>query len=328
MSVHRSTLVRKPGIAAALAAAVLSIGSAVGSAAPAAAASCPINVASYGHNLAAAQSALRAVTSSCRTIVFPAGTYSFSDQFRIGVGSVTVLGQPGAVIQPAAGASFRGGLVQVHATGVTVSGLTISGSRDKGIEVSGSTNFTISKNVIHDSFTLGIHVLRSSSGTVSENTLYRNRSNGMDLHGAKYVTVERNKSYLNGWTRFPDLNEGQGILVYCSQNIKVLSNTVWNNSQRQPGSRNGISISDNNQQNGEMPTRYITVDGNRAYDDQSSATQAYAIRIGNYSSRTGDINYVTITNNTGYGNLKPGIYTKGLAPGATVKISNNSLTSR
>lgn len=293
---------------------------------PASAVTCPINVASYGHTLAAAQSALRAVSGSCHTIVFPAGTYTFSGQFRIGVGSVTVTGQPGALIQPAPGASFHGGLVQVHAAGVTVTGLTVAGSPDKGIEVSGSTNFTISSNVVHDSHSLGVHVLRSTTGTLSSNTIYRNRSNGMDIHGSKYITIQKNRSYLNGGPRFPDRNEGNGIIVYCSQDVKVLYNTVWDNAQSQPGGRDGIRISDNNQANGEMPTRYIIVDGNLAYDNQSRATQAWAIRIGGPSGKGGDLNYITVTNNTGYGNTEFGLYTKGLAPGAKANIANNKLT--
>jgi parallel beta-helix repeat protein len=297
---------------------------------PASAADCPINVASYGHTLGAAQKALKQVSGTCRTIEFPAGTYVFADQFRITVDSVTVTGKPGAVIRAASGASFRGGLLQLGsgASGITVRGLTIVNSPDKGLELWKARNFTVSGNIIYGSRKMGIHVLRSTSGTLSNNTVYRNRSNGIDLHGSTGITIRNNKVYLNGGPRWPDRNEGDGILIYCSQHVNVLSNTTWNNGQSQPGSRDGIRLSDNRQQDGEMPTRYVTIDGNASYDTQSEGTQGWAIRIGHPASGRlgGDINYVKVTNNTGYGNLNAGIYTKGLAPGATYVYSNNKLT--
>jgi parallel beta-helix repeat protein len=202
----------------------------------------------------------------------------------------------------------------------------VSGNANMGMEFSKATNFTASGNVIHDNHTLGIHMLRSKTGTVSGNTVYQNKSNGIDSHGSTYITIENNKSYLNGGPRLPDTVEGQGIEVYCSQNIKVLSNTVWNNSQDQSGNRNGIQVADNNGQNGELLTRDIIVDRNLAYDDQASPTQAWAIRLGgNVASVKPDLNFITVTNNTGYGNINPGLYTGGLAPNATVTITNNHL---
>lgn len=300
------------------------------SASTASATSCPINVASFGQSLSAAQRALHLVSSTCRTIVFPAGTYYFNGQMRIGVGSVKVTGQPGAVVKPAVGSSWRGGMIQIAASNVTVSGLTLVSSRDKGIEANGANNFTISGNLVSGSHTMGIHILRSSSGTISGNRIFQNRSNGVDLHGATNVAITNNQSYLNGAQRFPEGNEGNGILVYCSQWVQVLNNTVWNNSQAQPGSRDGIRVSDNNAQSGEMPTRHIVVDGNSIYDNQSSATQNYAIRIGgpDAGSRGGDLNYITVRNNTGYGNLNGGVFSDGLARGATYTITNNQLTGR
>jgi len=297
---------------------------------PASAASgCPISVASFGHDLAAAQKALKSVTSTCRTIVFTAGTYTFNDQFLIGTDGVSVTGQPGAVIQAAPGAKFNGGFIQIRrSSGVTVSGLTISGSPGKGLEASNATNFTISNNVIRNSWILGMHLLRSSQGKVTNNTLYSNRSNGIDMHGSTYVVIQSNKLYLNGGPRFPDLNEGNGIIAYCSQHIDILSNTVYNNAQTQPGKRDGIRVSDNHQENGEMPTRYVKVDGNLSYDNQAKATQDWAIRIGGPAGVVGDLDYITVTNNTGYGNLNAGLYTKGLAPGAKFIESNNDLRGR
>jgi parallel beta-helix repeat protein len=291
---------------------------------------CPISVAGFGHDLAAAQKALASVTSTCRTIVFPSGSYVFNDKFLIGVTSVNVTGEPGAVIQPAAGTTIRGGLLQIAADGVTISGLTISGSPRMGIEGNRATNFTISGNVIRNSSNLGIHLLRSSKGTVSNNTIYDNSSNGIDLHGSTYVVIKSNKVYHNGASRAVDPNEGNGIIAYCSQHIDILSNTIYNNSQGQPGGRDGIRLSDNAQQNGELPTRYVKVDGNLAYDNQTQGTQNYAVRIGG-PSNTGsgaDLNYITVTNNTGYGNLSAGIFTGGLAPGATFTQSNNDLKGR
>jgi parallel beta-helix repeat protein len=321
---------RKPATVLALLV-VLPLGAAVGlPGGTASASSCPINVANFGHSLSAAQRALHSVTSSCRTLVFPAGTYSFKDQFRIGSGSVKVTGRPGAVIKPAAGSSWRGGMIQIAASHVTVSGLTLVSSRDKGIEANRANNFTISGNSVSASHTMGIHILRSSGGTISGNRIFKNRSNGVDLHGATNVAITNNKSYLNGAQRFPERNEGNGILVYCSQWVQVLNNTVWDNSQTQPGSRDGIRLSDNNTQSGEMPTRHIVVDGNLIYDNQSRGTQNYAIRIGapDASSRGGDLNYITVRNNTGYGNLNGGTFTAGLARGATYTIANNKLTAR
>jgi parallel beta-helix repeat protein len=221
-------------------------------------------------------------------------------------------------------------MIQIAASNVTVRGLTLLNSRDKGIETNGVRNFTISGNSVRGSHTMGIHILRSSTGTISGNQIFQNRSNGIDLHGATDVAITDNKSYSNGAPRFPEGNEGNGILVYCSQWVKVLNNTVWNNAQAQAGSRDGIRLSDNNGQEGEMRTRHIVVDGNSIFDNQSRATQNYAIRIGGprAASDGGDLNYITVRNNTGYGNLNGGVFTDGLAAGATYTISNNRLTGR
>ena len=299
---------------------------------PAQAASCPISVAQYGYDVNAAKQALAAVTSTCRTIVFPAGTYSFQGRFIIDRPSVRVLGRSGAVIQPKAGAGWSGGgMVHVTANGVTVSGLTLSHSLDKGIEVYDATGFTVSGNTVHHSTSTGIHVLRSS-GTVSGNRVYRSRSNGVDLHGALDTVVEGNRVYLNGAPRLPGGlpggNEGNGILVYASQRVRVLSNTVWNNSQGQPGSRDGIRLADNGAVDGELPTRYVTVSGNTIYDNQASGTQNYAIRIGTPYADRSTINYITVKNNTGWGNLRAGVFVSRMVPGATYVSSGNSLKGR
>lgn len=393
---------------------------AIAGGAHASAATCPISVASYGHTVAAAESALKAVSSSCRTIVFPAGTYVFSKSFRIGVSSVTVTAQSGAVIKPASGARISGSLIAVNASHVSLNNLTldapgnstdgihsnspntvingtsvnvggraiymlshaadasisnctvrgfgdrgvltqaartnvtgcsisggrgtglwsfsgadhpqftnntISGNGLMGIEFSTSRDFRASGNIIHDNRRVGIHSLRSNTGTITGNTIYRNLNNGIDLHGSTYVTVDHNKVYLNGGPRFPDTLEGQGIILFCSQHVQILSNTVWDNSQSQPGNRNGIHISDSNgTRPNEMATRYVVIDGNLSYDDQSRHTQGWAIHLGGTGAKSGDLNYITVTNNRGYGNVNAGLFTKGLAPRATVKISNNSLT--
>lgn len=216
------------------------------------------------------------------------------------------------------------------ADGTAVINNTVDGAGDKGIEMSSSTHFTVSGNIVHDSHTIGIHLLRSNTGTVSNNTVYHNRNNGIDAHGDTFLTISGNRSYLNGGPRLPETLEGQGIIVYCSQNIKVLSNTVWNNAQGQPGKRDGIHLSDTQGRGGEMVTRYIMVDGNVSYDDQPVPTQGWAIHIGGSGAGRvgGDLDFITVTNNTGYGNVNAGLFTKGLAPGATTTIFNNTLTAR
>ena len=206
---------------------------------------------------------------------------------------------------------------------------TISGSAGMGMEFNSTTNFTASGNDISGSGTLGIHMLRSSYGTVANNVSYQNGSNGIDAHGSTNVTIRDNKSYLNGGPRFPYTLEGQGILVYCSQYMEVRNNTVWDNAQKQPGKRSGITVSDNFGANGEMLTHDVIVDGNTAYDDQPTATQAWAIRIGGPSGKkVGDLDFITVTNNVGYGNINAGLFTVGLAPGATFVQGNNDLRGR
>jgi parallel beta-helix repeat protein len=218
-------------------------------------------------------------------------------------------------------------MVHVTANSVTVSGLTLSHSLDKGIEVYEASGFTVSGNTVHHSTSTGIHVLRSS-GTVSGNRVYRSRSNGVDLHGALDTVVEGNRVYLNGAPRFPGGNEGNGILVYASQRVRVLSNTVWNNSQGQPGSRDGIRLADNGAVDGEVPTRYVTVSGNTIYDNQASGTQNYGIRIGTPYADRSTINHITVKNNTGWGNLRAGVLVSRMVPGATYVSSGNSLKGR
>lgn len=205
----------------------------------------------------------------------------------------------------------------------------ISASAGMGMEFNTASNFTAAGNTISGSTTLGIHMLRSNYGTVENNTSYQNGSNGIDAHGSTNVTIRDNKSYLNGGPRFPYTLEGQGILVYCSQYMEVRNNTVWDNAQKQPGKRSGITVSDNFGANGEMLTHDVIVDGNTAYDDQPTATQAWAIRIGGPSGKkVGDLDFITVTNNVGYGNINAGLFTVGLAPGATFVQGNNDLRGR
>jgi parallel beta-helix repeat protein len=205
----------------------------------------------------------------------------------------------------------------------------ISASAGMGMEFNTASNFTAAGNTISGSTTLGIHMLRSNYGTVENNTSYQNGSNGIDAHGSTNVTIRDNKSYLNGGPRFPYTLEGQGILVYCSQYMEVRNNTVWDNAQTQPGKRSGITVSDNFGANGEMLTHDVIVDGNTAYDDQPTATQAWAIRIGGPSGKkVGDLDFITVTNNVGYGNINAGLFTVGLAPGATFVEGNNDLRGR
>lgn len=210
------------------------------------------------------------------------------------------------------------------ASNVSVLNNNVSFAGDKGIEIASTNGFTVSGNTVHDSHTLGIHLLRSTNGTISNNVSYHNRNNGIDAHGDTYLTIQGNQSYLNGAPRLPDGMEGNGIIVYCSQHVNVLSNTVWDNAQGQPGNRDGIRISDNGGVGGEMPTSYITVDGNTAYDDQAVHTQGYGIRLG--KGKTGDLNNITVTNNNGTGNLLDGIFMKGLVANAVTNIQNNNLS--
>lgn len=212
------------------------------------------------------------------------------------------------------------------ASAVSFLGNTVSGVGDKGIEVNSTSGFTISGNTSHDNATLGIHLLRSNNGTVSNNVVYSNLNNGIDAHGDTNLIIENNKSYRNGGPRYPDTLEGNGIIVYCSQHVQVLNNTVWDNGQHQPGKRDGIRISDTNGKGGEMATRYIVVSGNVAYDDQSSPTQGWGIRLG--QTNHGDLNFITVRGNTGHGNMFSGIFEKGLAPNATATITNNNITGR
>jgi parallel beta-helix repeat protein len=322
-----SSPVRGVVVAASLLAAVCS--SMLPQTAASAEASCPIRVSDFGYDLVAAQTALNSVTPTCRTVLFSAGTFTFNGKLKISTTAVTVTGEPGAVIQPAAGTVITGGLLQIGGTGVTVTGLDVIGSPDKGIEAHGASDFEVSNNVVQGSRTIGIHLLRSTGGTVADNTVFRNRSNAVDMHGSTWMVVRNNELYLNGGPRWPETLEGNGIIAYASQHIDILSNTIYDNSQTRPGTRDGIRVSDNNGLNGEMVTRYITIDGNLIYDDQPTATQGWAINFWvDKVYGPGGIDFVSVTNNTGYGNIHAGIRTRGLAPGATYVDTNNNLAGR
>ncbi|MGI8681256.1 MAG: fibronectin type III domain-containing protein [Mycobacteriales bacterium] len=207
----------------------------------------------------------------------------------------------------------------------------VSGSRRIGIEFYHASNFITTGNTVHDNHLMGIHMLRSNGGVVENNTVYNNENNGIDAHGSTNVTIVGNSSSFNGGPRLPETLEGQGIIVYCSQYIDVLNNTVWDNAQEQPGKRSGITVSDNFGANGELLTNHVKVDGNTAYDDQPSATQEYAIRIGGPSGKkVGDLDYITVTNNRGWGNIKAGLFTVGLANPSSPhnEIHDNDLLGR
>lgn len=240
---------------------------------------------------------------------------------------------------------------QAHRT--TVDGCTVSGSRSHGmwafsgadgtafinntvmngnrvgIEFIGATNFTAAGNFVHDNHLMGIHLLRSDGGLLDGNTVYLNTHNGIDSHGSTQLTIQNNTVHDNGGIRFPETLEGQGIIAFCSQYIDILSNTVYNNSQNQAGKRDGIHVSDSQGRDGSMRTAHIKIDGNTVYDEQATGTQTYAIHIGGPSNKViGDITDVTVTHNRGWGNLKPGIRTNGLAPDAIYFEDDNILTAR
>lgn len=280
----------------------------------------------HGTDLRALNAAIAATTPACPAVQLAPVSYTLSGTLHLTKPGLVLRGVPGSVITVSDRTAHVA--VGVSAPNVTVTGVTVDRSPGIGIQVWGNaTNIMLSHVTVSNSVLLGFHILRASHVTVSDVLSTHNGSNGIDMHGSTYVTVTGSTFSYNGSPRQPPGTEGNGILAFCAQYITITGNTVLNNSQGQPGSRDGIRVSDrgSSSQRGsiDFPTAYVTVTDNLVND--TAHLQNYAIRIG-YGRGPGDLDHIIVTGNHGAGSMHPGVYTGGLRPGATATITGNIFT--
>lgn len=208
---------------------------------PAASPACSVPV--RGATGAAIRDAISKTTPTCPGVELSAVHYRLSGTLYITKPDVVLFGVPGTFLDETNAMAHI--TLAVTAPGVEVRGVTIPNSPGIAIEVgAGATAVTIADNTLYGSGLLGVHVLGTRYVTVMDNLIHHNGNNGIDVHNSFYVTVTGNRTYHNGGPRSPRLLEGNGILVFCDQHVTVSRNLVYDNSQYQPGKRDGIRISD------------------------------------------------------------------------------------
>jgi parallel beta-helix repeat protein len=204
------------------------------------------------------------------------------------------------------------GIWVVGATGPVVRGNTVTAAKGNGIELYGASSATVASNTCSGSV-LGLHLLETTGVLVDGQVSHANLSNGIDLHTADHTEVRYCRSDHNGSPHNSTTHhEGQGILVYCSADVKVHHNRCWSNSQGQRDVRNGIGVSDSDGKFGKPPTHDVDVWANECYDD-SDPTQSYAIGV---AQRSSTMRRVLIHDNRGWSNVRSG---HPSAPGVTWK---------
>jgi hypothetical protein len=103
--------------------------------------------------------------------------------------------------------------------------------------------------------------------------------------------------------------------------VRIIGNTVKNNSQEVPGAHGGIELFLD--PGGVAAMSDVIVRGNHSYDDQASKTQAWGITIAAYGQKTGFSN-VLIEGNNVTGNKVAGILNSASAPFSGFVIRNNA----
>ncbi|MGZ4536415.1 MAG: right-handed parallel beta-helix repeat-containing protein [Nocardioidaceae bacterium] len=192
--------------------------------------------------------------------------------------------------------NFAGVRVQ-GSTGVTVDGVSASGSASNGILVDTCTGGVVVRNAsVSGSLSIGIRLTASSGDTVSGSTSHDNGLHGIALSTSTNNTLDGNTVYRN----------------------TVTSGTA---------TANGIDVDTQSPDN--------TVSDNVAYGNQDSGIQIYngshrALVVRNTSYANGDHGFDTLgstgvryVNNTSYGNRRDGISVEGSSTGAT--LTNNLL---
>lgn len=276
----------------------------------------------HGTTGAAIRDAIDKTTPTCPGVQLAALHYKLAGTLYINKPGVILVGVPGTVLDETKATAHI--TLDVSAPGVEVHGVTIPNSPGIAIQVGGdSANVTIAGNTLYGSGQLGVHVLGVKNVSVSDNIIHHNGNNGIDVHNSLYVTVTGNSTYHNGGPRLPNELEGNGILVFCDQHVKVSRNVVYDNSQGQPGKRDGIRISDGQlaNQTGSCarPTVDVSVTDNTIND--AFGNQAYAVAL---RSSTPDMTAIVVTGNHGAGSRNPGVYAGGCAPGGCI-VQNNDL---
>lgn len=310
-------------IGSVVAAGVLAFGLATPAAPAAAAATAPAcSVPVQGTTGAAIRDAISKTTPTCPGVKLAAVRYTLSAALYITKPDVVLFGVPGTVLEQRNATAHI--TLAVTAPGVEVRGVTIPNAPAIGIEVgAGATGVTIADNTVYGSGQLGIHVLGTRYVTVTNNLVHHNRNNGIDVHNSFYVTVTGNRVYSNGGPRLPNMLEGNGILVFCDQHVTVSRNVVYDNSQGQPGVRDGIRVSDGQLAGQEgtcpRPTIDVAVTDNTVND--AFGNQAYGVAL---RSSTRDMTAIVVTGNVGTGSRSPDVYTGGCAPAGCV-VRDNSL---
>jgi hypothetical protein len=203
------------------------------------------------------------------------------------------------------------------------------GEQDNLVDLAFWNDFTIDHNILH--YSGGFPSVQglptgcigdappANHGEVDSNICYLNATLttnvvGISLGGSD-ISVTNN--YVQGAT-------SSAISIDCTpeapiRGVRIIGNTVKNNSLQVPGSNAGIGLYLAPSGGGSASLSDVIIQGNHSYDDQPTKTQGYGIGIAVAGQTTGFSNII-IENNDFTGNLSGGIVNNATSiPGLVIR---------
>jgi len=137
-----------------------------------------------------------------------------------------------------------------EAQGVTIEGVTITGSPISGLLLGSSSQAAIENNTIRGNG-CGIWMLGSSQATITNNTISGNRDQGIEMWGSSQATISDSQISGNGY---------EGISMVNSSQATISDSTISKNGQ------DGIRMEDSSQ---------ATIRGNKIFENEGYGVALY-----------------------------------------------------
>ena len=147
---------------------------------------------------------------------------------------------------------------------VTIEGFTITGTEDRGINLSGScTHVTIARDTVRFANKMGIQVVGGSDIVIGSNSVSDNNDHGISLTGgATAVIVEDNESFRNAR---PGTRAANGIYLFGSPGNTLRRNRLFDNQDSgvhiQSGSNDCVSYLNRSWNNGDHGFDHLGASG-------------------------------------------------------------------
>ena len=118
---------------------------------------------------------------------------------------ISITSKVGVTIKNCNVTEFRNGIVFEFSNNNTLSGSTVMGNSDDGIELSQSDGNTLSDNIVNGNKDDGIQLYQSDGNTLSDNIVNGNEDDGIELNSSNPNTLIANNV---------NENENAGIKIY------------------------------------------------------------------------------------------------------------------